>query len=133
MRNTKTYTYTCNTKYTQLNTRNGQNRIIGMRYNVILHTSRTAKNRLSLIDNFNLGNDEQSTMAGTEIDALTVLAVNMSRRIKFSHCALHSLYGCSLVTDNGVKVKYLLITITITITITMRYLYSAPYNTGQRR
>ena len=53
----------------------------------------------------NLGNEEKSTLAGSEFHTVTVLSVKKLRRFGLSHCALYSLYGCPLVADD-VLVKY---------------------------
>ena len=60
-----------------------------------------------MIDFLNLGNEEKSTLAGSEFHTLAILSVKKLRRFGLSHCALYSLYGCPLVAD-GVIVKYLL-------------------------
>jgi len=60
-----------------------------------------------VIDFLNLGSEEKSTLAGSEFQTLTIRSVKKLRRFRFSHCALYSLYGCTLV-GNDVKVKYLL-------------------------
>jgi len=52
----------------------------------------------------NLGNDEKSTVSGSEFHAVTIRSVKKLRRFKFSHYALYSLYGCPLV-GSDVKVK----------------------------
>jgi len=60
-----------------------------------------------VIDYLNLGNEEKSTLAGSEFHTFTILSVKKLRRFGLSHCALYSLHGCPLVADD-VIVKYLL-------------------------
>ena len=50
-------------------------------------------------DCLNRGNEEKSTLAGSEFHTWTIRSLKMFRRFEFLHCVLYSLYGCPLMTD----------------------------------
>jgi len=49
----------------------------------------------------NLGNEEKSTLAGSEFHTFTILSVKKLRRFGLSHCALYSLYVNRINTDES--------------------------------
>ena len=44
-----------------------------------------------MLDFLNLGNEEKSTLAGSEFHTFTILPVKKLRRFELSQCALYSL------------------------------------------